>query len=408
MSFRNLYIPLRRRLASSVLALICTFKPAIAQDNADETAAGFSDTFISDLGPLLALFGEQVTIQFMSRTMSWSENIIFSMAPLGAITAVVSAIRVSGPTRLKATIGRARESRGAVEVDLMSSTSPDVCELWNGSQIVRVAGSAPMARILYFPEEREKNPERSGLYNLEEAKKQGLLTRKQGAPRTFTAESTSTFSSCTSYPPNISINLASRRPDLELWATAVFAIILQGGVLVAETLVAYHPSLQKRNRNSPLPISSGLSVTIAGTVCLVIGMLLCSYIVEKSTTETYWRTTNGQKFRLFWVQQAQTVSDESFDSFILFAKDEKDFFMTSHPADVLYSMVVFATFISILGFLAFATGLRALHWSATIAQLGATVVMTIVRSWVRFDVARRPIATRLPKGFELDWLATRL
>ncbi|ERF70464.1 hypothetical protein EPUS_04742 [Endocarpon pusillum Z07020] len=105
-----------------------------------EDADYFSNNLFSDLAPILALFGEQVAKQFMSQSMGWADNVVFAMAPLGIITAIVGAIRVGGPAWLKAIIGRARENRAAAEVELMSSTSPDVCELWNGQTIVRMMG----------------------------------------------------------------------------------------------------------------------------------------------------------------------------------------------------------------------------------------------------------------------------
>lgn len=79
-------------------------------------------------------------MQFMSQSMGWTDHIMLAMAPLGIITAVVCAIRVGGPSWLKAIIGRARETRAAAEIELMSSTSHEVCELWNGQGIVRVMG----------------------------------------------------------------------------------------------------------------------------------------------------------------------------------------------------------------------------------------------------------------------------
>jgi hypothetical protein len=66
----------------------------------------FSNNLFSDLAPLLTLFGEQVTKQFLSMSMGWADHIILGMGPLGVITAVVSAIRVSGVDQLKALIGR--------------------------------------------------------------------------------------------------------------------------------------------------------------------------------------------------------------------------------------------------------------------------------------------------------------
>lgn len=107
----------------------------------------------SDLAPLLALFGEQVTIQYLSESFSLFDNYIFALAPLGIITAMISAIRVSDSIHLRTLIGRAKESRGTVEAEVMSSTSPDVCELWNGKGVARVLGSPTLLQLVYVPRE---------------------------------------------------------------------------------------------------------------------------------------------------------------------------------------------------------------------------------------------------------------
>ncbi|KAK1962540.1 hypothetical protein LY78DRAFT_563287, partial [Colletotrichum sublineola] len=108
----------------------------------------FANNLFSDLAPLLALFGERVTMQFMSGAMGWADTIILAMAPLGIITAIVGAIRVGGPTWLKAVIGRARENLAVAEAELMSSTSQEVCELWNGQEIVRCMGSPSVTEFI--------------------------------------------------------------------------------------------------------------------------------------------------------------------------------------------------------------------------------------------------------------------
>ena len=149
-------------LALSLCAIIFPLQ-ALADDDGDD----FSNNLFSDLAPILALFGEQVAKQFMSQSMGWADNIIFAMAPLGIITAIVGAIRVGGPVWLKAIIGRARENRAAAEVELMSSTSPDVCELWNGQTIVRMMGSPPIVQIIYFHDAVDDSNER--IFTLEEA-----------------------------------------------------------------------------------------------------------------------------------------------------------------------------------------------------------------------------------------------
>ena len=75
----------------------------------------------------------------LEETAGWLDHIIFAMAPLGILTAIVAAIRVGGPPWLRAIVGRARENRATVEIEMMSSTSHEVCELWNGQGIVRTS-----------------------------------------------------------------------------------------------------------------------------------------------------------------------------------------------------------------------------------------------------------------------------
>jgi hypothetical protein len=162
----------RLRIAASwrtpLLLLLFSLLPVPVRAGSDGDE--FSNNLFSDLAPLLALFGEAVAKQFMSESLGWSDNIIFAMAPLGIITAMVGAIRVGGPNWLKAIIGRAREHRATAEMELMSSTSRETCELWNGSQIVRVMGAPGVAQLIYAPT-------RDGmqLWNLEEAKREGVL-----------------------------------------------------------------------------------------------------------------------------------------------------------------------------------------------------------------------------------------
>jgi hypothetical protein len=79
----------------------------------------FSNNFATDIAPFLALFGENAAKQSTTGSMGWTDNIISAMAPLGIITAIAGAIRVSGSLKwLKSLIGRAREGRRDAEVEL--------------------------------------------------------------------------------------------------------------------------------------------------------------------------------------------------------------------------------------------------------------------------------------------------
>ncbi|KAL7794356.1 ankyrin repeat-containing domain protein [Trichoderma ceciliae] len=108
----------------------------------------FANNLASDLGPILALFGERVVMQFMSQAMGIADCILLAVAPIGAITTVVSAIRVAGPAWLKSFIGRARENLSAAEIEVMSSTSKEACELWNGQSVIRCPGSADIYQFI--------------------------------------------------------------------------------------------------------------------------------------------------------------------------------------------------------------------------------------------------------------------
>jgi hypothetical protein len=54
----------------------------------------FSNNLATDLVPFLFLFGEQITKQYLSESITLLEYFIFAMAPMGILSAILSAIRV--------------------------------------------------------------------------------------------------------------------------------------------------------------------------------------------------------------------------------------------------------------------------------------------------------------------------
>jgi len=112
----------------------------------------------------------------MSESFTWLDHVIFACVPLGILTAIVAAIRTQGPKVAKSFIGRARENRASVEIELMSSTSKEVCEMFNGKAIVRTMGTPSIAQIIIFPdrykalEGKEDDADKScGIHKLETA-----------------------------------------------------------------------------------------------------------------------------------------------------------------------------------------------------------------------------------------------
>ena len=106
------------------------------------------------------------------------------MAPLGIPTAMSAAIRVRGPHWMKSAIGRAGEDPATTELELMSSTSNEVCELWNGRGIVRMMGQPEIEKIIYLEELRNEKgfEETYGLYTIEEALEKRILREQRIYP----------------------------------------------------------------------------------------------------------------------------------------------------------------------------------------------------------------------------------
>jgi hypothetical protein len=132
-------------IASFVILIVASQVTVVQADGWDD----FANNLATDLAPLLALFGEQITKQYLSESVTLLDNFIFAMAPLGILTAVVSTIRVCGSASLRAFIGRAQEGGGNAEAELCSSTSRDVCELYHNGGIARVFGRPKLLEIVH-------------------------------------------------------------------------------------------------------------------------------------------------------------------------------------------------------------------------------------------------------------------
>ena len=126
------------------------------------------------------------------------------MARLGVLTAIGGAIRVGGASWLKRLVGRAHENNATVEMDLMSSVSQEVCELWNGKSIIRSTGRPEVKQIIHrLAEEGDISPE--SFITVDALKEDEITDAKN------TESGTSKMSvHPTDYkdmPPNISLNV---------------------------------------------------------------------------------------------------------------------------------------------------------------------------------------------------------
>ena len=443
----------------------------------------FANNLATDLAPLVALFGEQATKQYLSESTTTLDSFIFAMAPLGILTAVVSAIRVCRGPSLRAFIGRAKEGGGVAEAELCSSTSRDVCELYHNGAIVRVFGRPKILEVVHdrtadIPNVGDsKTTPKCGIYSFQEYIKttpaetavwkevktvgwktsvkrawDGIRARWRGKriaemmvgldllswtaimsrQRSHNSDGDDEFAP----NPNLSFNIGIReQPDYIVWLAAIVGVLLQASVMVFAFLATYTFRWEKEDA---LPPAWAFPLMSAGTVFLAVGMFSCASLVDRSTQERVFRKDKagskggshkgGHERRsdednpdkkgpaIYVVQPGnQTVGDLTFDSF--------SFTDSAHPLRKYITSwkvnqepglwIWIATGITMSGFILQFVGLRAMHSTVSIFQLGVTLLMSVIRASLRTQrlekdqnlLCQRPDEV---EGHELDWLALQM
>lgn len=181
---------------------------------------------------MITLFGERLTKQFLSESISLLDNIIFALSPLGVLTAVVSVIRVCGGSSLRAFIGRAQEGPAEAESELLPCVSESTAELFNEGGISRVFGRPKIVEIVMWEEE-----------NLQDGKKVIEIGTLRDAlkKRAWSAQGSGLSDEDLFDParlpeldiPNLSLNKGIKRRD-QFWfhGAAIIGALLQLGQLV--------------------------------------------------------------------------------------------------------------------------------------------------------------------------------
>ncbi|KAF2856854.1 hypothetical protein T440DRAFT_512849 [Plenodomus tracheiphilus IPT5] len=259
-----------------------------------------TDNLGTDLTPILQLFGEQVTKQYLSENTSFWDCVIFAMAPVGILTAIVSVIRVCGDSLLKAFIGRAQESAGVAELELCSSTGRDIVELVQGGAVTRVFGRAKILEIIHDPSLEESKPGHigdatAGIYTFTHYQDEHPGSHEWEPytwPREWNLSDKETLEDKRkeiiknighAKNPNLMLNVGLGRP--QRWLVrfiAVLSVLLQVSMLV---FAGWATFVKKLHRENSLPPTLAFCMTIIGTVLLCLGMLLCAHLIERSTNE---------------------------------------------------------------------------------------------------------------------------
>ncbi|KAK0732428.1 hypothetical protein B0T21DRAFT_313512, partial [Apiosordaria backusii] len=395
-----------------------------AKASSDSSAAqwsDFTDKFATDLAPLITLFGEQVTKQFLSESTSFLDSIIFGMAPLGIITAVVSVIRVRGTSALKSIIGRAQEPHGQAEMELCSSTSHDVCELWSNGGICRVFGQPKILELFFLPGRKELYPTYSG----EEPEVDLSNSRCKIIPSNLKWRQTAgeRFHDGFAPYPNLTLNLGFRLPRRweQLFVT-VLAVTIQAGFFVFASWVTFaQPDLYEGDDPPP---TWGFHLAVIGTVMVSVGMISCARVIDEQSEELWFEQstkgpgseTSNETYALWLQPGGQRVGDQQFSAF--FCQKKITRYVRSwkrretRPAGVHQTLLLGAVLASTLaGFVLQFVGLRSMHGSVALYQIAAALFMSIVRAMMRLRTTKpqdNEFDNLRVEGRELSQLAMRL
>ncbi|KAJ5154523.1 uncharacterized protein N7500_009962 [Penicillium coprophilum] len=365
----------------SILFFISLFPLVKADDNWDD----FTNNLATDLAPLITLFGERLTKQFLSESISTLDNVIFALSPLGVLTAVVSVIRICGSSSLRAFVGRAQEGPAEAESELLPCVSESTAELFNDGGITRVFGRPKILEIVAWEDVDHRTGEKgTKIGTLKDALKEKAWSCNGKVSPSELPELDI---------PNLSLNKGIKRRD-QFWfhCAAILGAILQLGTILYATLTVFvFP--QHFQKDDKAVASYAFPLYLIGTTLLFLGMFFCAFIMERSSKEFYLKAEKPSK--IYWLQPGnQDVGDQVFNAFLA-VNEGPDSSMTKklryiksvrdRRFDRKYLEIYSTLASTIMGFIFQFIGLRGLHASVILAQLGSTFLMSIIRTCLRTE-----------------------
>lgn len=322
---------------------------------------------------------------------------------MGIPAVITAAIRVSGSGFLKGLIGRGRETKACIEKELMSSTSNEVCELFDGEKVVRLEGTKPLIQELIYAEKKWYDLKEAGtsekiLRSLTMKNRESGGEDKRPGPRRLEEGEEGAV------PPNLSLNLIPEEWRWKLPAAAILGIYLQLLVLIIAGLTTFYPHWKD---TFSIRLYAFYCV-VGGTFLLTFGLITCVLAVDQGTIEETYKTKSGKKVDVLWLQRGLSEDDESYRHCVLRAQRSKIRTSRLPSGDsrrLWEALTLVGTVATTLGYIIQFIGLGGMHWPTQTAQFAVTLVMTGVRALIR----QAPPITKLhapPDNHEIDWLAT--
>jgi len=157
-----------------------------------------------------------------------------------------------------------------------------------------------------------------------------------------------------------------------------------GVVVYAVLTVFVFPDAFKKNGKA-VP-SYAFPFFIIGSTFLFVGMFFSAVIIERSSKK--YRLKPNKPSKLYWLQPGnQKVGDQVFSAFLAVDK-APDLYVKSvrlRRFDGQNVKIYMTVFLTVFGFIIQFVGLRGLHASVILASLGATFVMSMLRTCLRTE-----------------------
>lgn len=352
---------------------------------------------------------------------------------------------------------RARDSPDDEEKEILSSTSSNVREIWDGKRVVRQTGESKTVPLVYNPKDHTLVAlyDEPQIFSMRSTRYSGLLWKVLSIlpARKFPIRH---FKRFRPVPHDISPSITHNTPGIPRSTVKLLVItglVFQATVVVVNALAVYRWQWLKSGK----PIERyAYPLWAAGTGAITIGVWLCGWVVESSSekmvvgkrdelieaqgyrplrTELPPPTAlfDANELRIIFIQKelpAQNIPAYSIQflnrkkmmysrrlwpstpGYIPSSQAAKTWRAREYRARV--TCVSIGTLLTLLGFVGQNIGTRGLHWSAGLLQLGATATLTILRALVRRNVGRLvedPFTTTIKtllSGFEACQLSTEL
>jgi hypothetical protein len=186
--------------------------------------------------------------------------------------------------------------------------------MWSGQQIVRLIGDSQDTKMLVAMDDGK-------IYDIDAANKLMLLwEEKSGDSLHHIPHALCSIINNTA--PSLVLNVPQALASKwELWSWTAPSILLQFVALIFPALITFRWNW--KIEDSP-PDVYGYPCFCVGTICLILGTMLCGRVIEGTTEEHEFCVSNkgkGRGARVFWFQSARTVGDQHFPAYAIFNAD---------------------------------------------------------------------------------------